>query len=514
MILWLTFMVFCLVAQGPAYGAITFASYYANSMVLQSEPYKPTIWGYGDGSNIGEEVWVSLFYKKYYTTIQADPSTPLGIWKVTMDPQPVGGPHQIEARDSSNYKITLSDILFGDVWLCSGQSNMEHEVYKIDDAEREIDNAGNYSNVRLFRAAPTWSNESLVDLKGITLQWSRADSASVVDFSAVCWLFGRRISTHFNNRPIGLVGSYHSGTRINVWSSPDVLEKCPLNREEMDSYIKPETDNSLCWNAMIHPLLPLTFRGILWYQGESDRDRNVVYNCRFPTMIKDWRKKLSEKGETSDNIPFGFVQLSPFENNASFFMEYPRLRWAQTASKGFVPNPLMENTFMATAMDLPDFDSPYGRIHPRYKQEIGRRLSISGLTIAYGQSMGRYNGPFPTEFVKKETAIEITYDNGGVELDFRNGNYSYDVCCTPPGVTQCDICSPSCEVSNWRFTTAKLKDSSVITVDTSFCDPSYTVRGVRYLWYESPCLLKQCSVYSTKEENELPVPPFIYDFPE
>uniref|UniRef100_A0A2C9LRX1 Sialate O-acetylesterase domain-containing protein n=1 Tax=Biomphalaria glabrata TaxID=6526 RepID=A0A2C9LRX1_BIOGL len=251
---------------------------------------------------------------------------------------------------------------------------------EVDGAAQEIADAHNY-NIRVMTVGLTESSTPLYDLAKISEPWSRANNSTVGHFSAVCWLFGKNIyrSRHI---PIGLVATSWGGTPIKAWSSPLALVHCGLHHEEEieqpQSYteyvnkVGPEDrhrlqgpgNSSVLWNSMIHPLLGMTIYGAIWYQGESDssgvaRDK---YNCTFPTMIKDWRSNWNRasNGQTSNTFPFGFVQLAPNHPSPGPTAGFADIRWHQTVDRGDVPNPDMPNVFMAVAMDLPDFNSPYG----------------------------------------------------------------------------------------------------------------------------------------------------------
>ncbi|XP_074662823.1 sialate O-acetylesterase-like [Tubulanus polymorphus] len=171
-------------------------------------------------------------------------------------------------------------------------------------------------------------------------------------FSAVCWLYGKALYERLRY-PIGLIESCVSGTPVEYWMSKDAFTSCNLHRSSVH-------DNSL-WNAMINPLLNMTIYGSIWYQGESNAMHNRHnYNCTFPAMIADWRLKFSSHSQTDHQFPFGFVQLAP-DNDESMVNNFPEIRWHQTADYGYVPNPKMNNVFMAVAIDLPDSTSPWGR---------------------------------------------------------------------------------------------------------------------------------------------------------
>ncbi|XP_055957670.1 sialate O-acetylesterase [Patella vulgata] len=182
---------------------------------------------------------------------------------------------------------------------------------------------------------------------------------------------------------------------------------------------------SVLWNSMVIPLLPQTIYGAIWYQGESNTHNSDQYACLFPSMIKDWRLKFHQAsmGATNQNFPFGFVQLAGNQNDSNRIAGFPAIRWSQTAKYGYAPNPKMPYTFMAVAMDLPDFKSPHGTVHPRYKQDVAERLGLAGLAVAYGEKGLSYQGPYPTSFnTKTKDQLVIEYNHGSSVLDVRSNN--------------------------------------------------------------------------------------------
>lgn len=319
-------------------------------------------------------------------------------------------------------------------------------------------------------------------------------------FSAVCWMFGRRLY-EMHNYPIGLISSSVKGTYIQAWSSPDVMKQCKI-KEKSKGCCSPYNKHSFLWNAMIHPLVTMTINGVIWYQGESNHRESKLYSCLFPAMIKDWRLKFNNgsDSETSLNFPFGFVQVAPTfnkERNA----DYPELRWAQTANVGFAPNKLLPNVFMAVTIDLPDEHSPYGSIHPRYKEEIGSRLLLGLKGLSNTNQINPFQGPFPQRFIVSKSKILIEYD---AFLDFRNvSNFEVSCICASNGKSK---------FFQWYPATASLNmTSSLNVIIPEMCsNPSHRIYGVRYAWSAVPCLLKNCSVYG--KGKLLPAPPFIRMF--
>ncbi|TRY98482.1 hypothetical protein DNTS_012364 [Danionella cerebrum] len=281
-----------------------FSSYYGSHMVLQKAPAKPVVWGFGQtGAKVeltvsGPHAWD---HTHSATVIN-------GVWRTSLKPMQAGGPYILTATQSStNSSITLTDVLFGDVWLCSGQSNMAFTAGQLANATDELKLASKFPDVRIFQAALEQSEEELSDLAGVEVPWSRPTpdllgGKDFSHFSAVCWLFGRYLYETLKF-PIGLVHSSWGGTPVEAWSSQRALLKCDL---------KGSFRSSLLWNAMIHPFLSMAITGAIWYQGEANTNHNRdKYNCTFPAMIDDWREAFYDGsgGQTALDFPFGFVQV-------------------------------------------------------------------------------------------------------------------------------------------------------------------------------------------------------------
>ncbi len=217
-------------------GAPRFANYITDHMVLQRAPQKAVVWGYGDTSKLT----TLRINDKIYTTIsRPEPANQLGesIWSVTLDPVEDEGPFDIHVSqplaNGTLVTITIHDVLFGDVWICSGQSNMEMTIGGIFNGSIEIANAGNYPKIRVFTAALVPSASPVEELLGIAENWSVASPSSVSGpgyFSAVCWLYGRQIHQALNGRPIGLIATSWGGTPIELWMPPPALHECNQSR--------------------------------------------------------------------------------------------------------------------------------------------------------------------------------------------------------------------------------------------------------------------------------------------
>jgi sialate O-acetylesterase len=205
-------------------------------MVLQRAPQKAIVWGYGDS---GKLTILRMNDKTYTTIIRLEPANELGesIWSVTLDPVSDEGPFDIHVSqplaNGTLVTITIHDVLFGDVWICSGQSNMQLTVNMIYNGTEEIANAGNYPKIRVFTASQMLSPAPVEELLRIQLNWSIASSQSVGGpdwnyMSAVCWLYGRMIHQALDGRPIGLIATTWGGTPIEVWMPPKALQDCNI----------------------------------------------------------------------------------------------------------------------------------------------------------------------------------------------------------------------------------------------------------------------------------------------
>jgi sialate O-acetylesterase len=206
-------------------------------MVLQRAPQRAVVWGFGDPEKL---TTLQMHDKIYIMISRGEPANHLGesIWSVTLDPVFDQGPFDIHVTQTlangTLVTIILYDVLFGDVWICSGQSNMQMAVSDIFNATDEINNAGNYPKIRVFTAALKPSDTPIEELLGIIENWSIASAQSIggpsfTYMSAVCWLYGRMIHVALNGRPIGLVATSWGGTAIELWMPPPALHDCGIS---------------------------------------------------------------------------------------------------------------------------------------------------------------------------------------------------------------------------------------------------------------------------------------------
>lgn len=496
----LLLLLFTSVTSEP--GKLSFASYYGDHMVLQRAPQRAVVWGYAPGFFGSVTLTVTgpgTGGGTYTSRITPHPDVG-GVWSVTVRPVNDTKPYIIKVSDKEN-TTSIEDVLFGDVWLCSGQSNMQFTVNMSYNASVQLEDVANYTEVRVFTAQEATSRVALRDLKAVLEPWSLPSKASLdgkefAYFSDLCWLYGRYLHDHLSY-PIGLIDSTWGGTAIEQWTSSAVLKKCNVPP-------KPLHDSEL-WNAMISPFASMTLYGAIWYQGESNAAEPSTYNCTFPGMIQDWRMHFSANSDTSPDFPFGFVQLGAFRNDSSITTGFPDIRWHQTADVGYVPNNLMPNTFMAVAMDLPDFNSPWGSIHPRDKDTVARRLVMAAMSVAYNLTIGEIQGPFPQSFQVDSGYMTLYVRYTYRELAPIRSNKGFEVICSPFEKKQ-----ESSDVSNnavWSPVPIIQSDDTSLTLDLQQACANQTVAGVRYAWRESPCDYKACAIYSLY--SDLPAPPYL-----
>jgi len=401
-------------------------------MVLQRAPYASYIYGW---ATVGDAVTVTVDAKAYAADVDST-----GFWKAKLDPTEAGGPHSIVVSSAkSSTKILLSNVLFGDVWVCSGQSNMQFTVSQAFNASTELDDANNYPNIRVFSVGEShYSSTPLNELAGIAQTWSIASSKSIgvgnwSEFSAACWFTGRNLYDKYKV-PLGLISTNWGGTVIQAWSSPDALKECNVTASGND-----QEANSVLYNAMVVPFLQQTVLGALWYQGEQNVGEAPLYTCMFQAMIKDWRARFPY-----GILSFVFVQLAPWITSA----DVQDLRQAQKVAADVLPG-----VGFASAVDLGDALSPFGNIHPRDKQTVGARLALAAESIAYGDKTVSWRGP---EF----RSVSLATSGANV-----TATVVFDLFLSRGLVAKSATCPTSADCGNWVFTLSNGKEVEGIQLD-------------------------------------------------
>lgn len=368
---------------------------FADGMVLQRH-HPIAVWGWADAN---EQVKVTLNGKSKETTAGAD-----GKWKLSLSAEEAGGPFQLVV--SGKNTLTFSDVLIGEVWICSGQSNMEWTVTNSDDAAREIANA-NYPQIRHVTIPRKTAGEPRSDI-GEPLKWQAATPQHVGGFTAVGYFYARALHQELGV-PIGLINTSWGGTMVETWISKEALEKDKslknavrvfeqIPADTVNKNTNPNRYPTLLFNSMISPLIPYTVKGAIWYQGESNAGRAYEYRKSFPMMITDWRKRWG-----LGNFPFYFVQLASFKaagGTSAGGSTWAELREAQHKTLS------LPHTGQAVTIDIGDTDD----IHPRNKQDVGKRLAAIALYDSYGQDVV-YSGPVYRKLAIKGPQATVHFDH-------------------------------------------------------------------------------------------------------
>lgn len=431
-----TLFAVCFLLPFSANAKVKLPAIISDNMLLQQNT-TVNIWGKADPSeNITLQ---SSWDKKLYTT-KADAS---GKWLIRITTPKQSLKSQTITINGQN-EITVKNILIGEVWLCSGQSNMDFSVAKatgwrtgIIDEDKEMKDA-DYPEIRLFHVVQKLSPEQ--ELEECDGQWMVCNSENLKDFSAVAFFFGRNLYKNLKT-PVGLIQSSWGGTHAESWTKMSVMKNDPVYAplvkdfyEARDNYPadieKYETDLkrynaekekgnttikkpkkpqgimhnkalSTLWNAMVNPLLPYTIKGAIWYQGESNSIRHWDYTHVFTNMIDSWRKEWNQ-----GDFPFYFVQIAPH------YKQPPQIREAQLNTWKTI-----RNTGMVVITDAGDSTD----IHPRYKQAPGERLSRWALAKDYKQKIA-YSGPLFESMTMKGDKAELSFKYTDKGLKTNNGS--------------------------------------------------------------------------------------------
>jgi sialate O-acetylesterase len=381
-----------------AHADVRLPSIIAEGMVLQQGMATP-IWGWAEA---GEKVTVSFAGKSKSTKTDDE-----GKWMVKLDAMKASSKGKILKIRGKN-TLSVAHVVVGEVWICSGQSNMEWNVGGTLNGKEEIAKA-NYPLIRLFNVpGHITSHTPKEQCPG---KWQACSPQTVGRFSAVGYFFGRRLHQELKV-PIGLVGSNWGGTRIEPWISLDGFKSVPELKQQADQVeaMRNSTEPqkvgggtpSAIYNAMIHPLAPYAMRGGIWYQGESNGREGISYHHKKMALINGWRKLFNP------DLAFYWVQLADFQK-ASDKPEggdgWAKLREAQRTSLQ------IPNTGMAVIHDIGDAKD----IHPRNKQDVGWRLAQWALHQNYGKKIVPA-GPLYKSLKIEGNKIRLSFDHVGKGL--------------------------------------------------------------------------------------------------
>lgn len=459
---------------------ITMPALFTDHMVIQRR-LPVHIWG---RASAGESI--SVFFHGNTNATTADS---VGMWSLYLPPVEAGGPFDLTIKGGNT--ITLRDVVAGDVWVASGQSNMEFAVSEAVNANVELA-AAQHPQIRLFHVKNKVSTYPLDDV--VAPPWTPCSPDTVHDFSAVAYFFGRDLQQKIGV-PIGLIESSWGGTPAEAWTSlhglaadaslmPVFVEWARMSDDTVMHQRKREKQLSEwqqavthakaegkkppgfpwepnmeqswmpagLYNAMIAPLTPFPIRGAIWYQGESNasRERASLYARLFGTMIRDWRRAWGQ-----GDFPFFFVQLANFKAGAD--SKWPELRDAQRQTLG------LANTGMAVTTDIGNADD----IHPKNKQDVGMRLALAARAIAYGESI-EYSGPLFRQATPEASAIRIWFDHAGSGLTAKDA-----------GLRGFEIAGAE---RKFVAAEARIDGATVLVSSPKLTAPAY----VRYAWSDNP----------------------------
>lgn len=373
------------------FAAIVLAPLFADHAVLQQGKAVP-VWGTADA---GEHVVVSFGGQSVGAKASAK-----GDWIVYLDSLAADATgRQLVAEGKPGDRVTIQDVLVGEVWIASGQSNMEFvvsdphgKVYHVDNEAAEVA-AANYPLIRHFKVAHHAAAYPVETAQG---DWALCSPATVPEFSAVAYFFARALFAKLQV-PIGIVNCSWGGTPVEAWMSPMALKAAPLpHAHPSPGHPRESWMLAGLYNGMVNPVAPYALRGAIWYQGESNADLAGDYGPLFESLITAWRAHFGQ-----GDFPFYWVQLANYQmpHDASD-MSYAELRWQQEQALK------LPNTGEAVTIDLGDPKN----IHPRNKQEVGRRLALLARSRTY-DIPGDDSGPVFERAERDGNSLRVYFGN-------------------------------------------------------------------------------------------------------
>lgn len=493
-------LLFIFLSSYPALSDVAMTSVFGDNMVLQREINIP-VWGTADP---GERITVSIDDNEAKTTAGND-----GHWLVKLDIMSAGGPFKMTVKGKNS--ITFTNVMVGEVWVCSGQSNMQWPIKNQKNVENDVASA-NYPNIRFFTVDRVTKQTPQYEFSGKKPMWTVCTPETVVPFSAVAYFFGRQMHRELGI-PVGLIHSSWGGSPAESWTTReslvtdpeldpilvrwiDIIEKYPYAKQQYDKELAewnkakaegkqvssmprpplgPEHFHypSCLYNAMISPLLPYGIGGVIWYQGESNAGRAFQYRKLFPTMIRDWRMAWKQ-----GDFPFLFVQLANFRQTVPEpgDSDWAELREAQLMTLS------LPNTAMAVAIDIGEADN----IHPQNKQEVGRRLALGAYKVAFNMDIV-HSGPLYHSMYVGNGKIHLRFTETGSGLIAKGGNPLKGFAIAGKN-------------RDFVWADAKIEGNEVVVWSDEVPDPV----AVRYAWANNPV----CNLYN---REGLPASPFRTD---
>ena len=485
-------------------GELKLATVFSDNMVLQRDKSVP-VWGWADP---GEHLTVEFGGQKQSAVADTD-----GKWQAKLDAMEASAESRsLTVRsEKPDRKAEVSDVLVGEVWLGSGQSNMAMTVNRAKDFETE-QAAAKFPLIRMFKEESTASAIAQADSKG---KWTVCSPDTVAGYSATLYFFGRELH-HELNVPVGLINSSVGGTPIESWISEEAQAKVPelktlveaqakaaaaideptmkANYEKQLARWKAQADKAKkdgtkaprrptdplesirrkgnsggLFNGKIAPLIPYAVRGIVWYQGEANSapGKGVYYQYQLPLLVNDWRARWEEE------LPFAWVQLPNFGREGEGW-SLVREAMLKTLS--------LPKTGMAITVDIGEVKD----IHPKNKQDVGRRLAMWALGDVYGKAVTSTSGPVPSGHQVNADSITVTFRHADRGLVAKSGDLKGFVIAG--------------EDQQWKSAKAHIVGDTVVISSSEVTKPV----AVRYAWSADPV----CNLFN---EAGLPASPFRTD---
>ena len=471
-----------------------------HAVLQQGMPLK--VWGWAEP---GEQVTVE--FRKQKVSVKTPDS---GKWMVTLKAEAAGGSDTLTVAGKNT--ITLTDVLVGEVWIASGQSNMEFGMRGSFESAPDIAGSAN-PQIRHFNVKKAKADKPLTDVAG---SWQIAGPDTTTSFSAVGYYFSRELQKSLKV-PVGVIHTSWGGSPAEVWMSEEVLTGNPdYKRDIMDTYPaqqerfekaleKFKKDKAAAtadgktftkqaprapwkpvelYNAMIAPLIPYAIKGAIWYQGESNSGRAWQYRTLYADMIKNWRRDWNQ-----GDFTFLGVQLAPFDHSRKRTLEEITARpgdssWAELREAQCLSTTVLKNCGLAVITDVGDKDD----IHPTKKAPVGARLALQARQIAYGEKLVAAGPVFRSLKVKGSQAI-LSFDNVGGGLEARGGSLTGFALCGEDG--------------KFFWGQANVQGDTVVVSNPIVAKPV----AVRYGWADFP-------VVNLWNKEGLPASPFrTDDFP-